>query len=107
RGDVFTVPAEHGVPRNLTARSGTAERYPAWSPDGRSIAYWSDRTGEYELTIRAADGTGEERTVTRLGPGFRYQPYWSPDAKRIAFIDQAMRIHVLDVASGESRVIDQ
>src|SRR5690606_23137307 len=107
RGDIFTVPAEHGVPRNLTARSGSAERYPAWSPDGRHVAYWSDRTGEYELTITAADGTGEERTVTRLGPGFRYTPYWSPDAKTIAFIDQAMRIHLLDVASGESRVIDQ
>ncbi|HEX7090872.1 MAG TPA: PDZ domain-containing protein [Longimicrobiales bacterium] len=106
RGDVFTVPAEHGVPLNLTARSGSAERYPAWSPDGRYIAYWSDRTGEYELTIRPADGSGEERTVTRLGPGFRYQPYWSPDAKRIAFIDQAQRIHLLDVASGQSRVID-
>ena len=106
RGDIFTVPAEHGVPRNLTARSGTAERYPAWSPDGRYIAYWSDKTGEYELTIRPADGSGEERTVTRLGPGFRYQPYWSPDAKRIVFIDQAMRIHLLDVASGQTRVID-
>jgi tricorn protease len=106
RGDVFTVPAEHGVPRNLTARSASAERYPAWSPDGRYVAYWSDRTGEYELTIRPADGSGEERTVTRLGPGFRYQPYWSPDAKRIVFIDQAQRIHLLDVASGQSRVID-
>lgn len=107
RGEVFTVPAEHGIARRLTTGSGAAERYAAWSPDGRHVAYWSDRTGEYELTITAADGTGEERTVTRLGPGFRYTPYWSPDAKTIAFIDQAMRIHLLDVASGESRVIDQ
>src|SRR5690606_39001293 len=106
-GEVVTVPAEHGIARRLTTGSGAAERYAAWSPDGRHVAYWSDRTGEYELTITAADGTGEERTVTRLGPGFRYTPYWSPDAKTIAFIDQAMRIHLLDVASGQSRVIDQ
>src|SRR5690606_23914836 len=107
RGDIFTVPAEHGVPRNLTAGSGAAERYAAWSPDARHVAYWSDRTGEYELTITAADGTGGGRTVTRLGPGFRYTPYWSPDAKTIAFIDKAMRIHLLDVASGETRMIDR
>ncbi len=70
-------------------------------PTASSIAYWSDKTGEYELTLRTADGTGEERTVTKLGAGFRYQPYWSPDSKKIAFIDQAMRIHVVDVATGQ------
>ena len=107
RGDVFTLPAEHGTPRTLTQTSGTAERSPSWSPDGRQVAYWSDRTGEYELTLRNADGSGEERTVTRLGPGFRYGASWSPDGRQIAFIDQAMRIQILDVASGEARVIDR
>jgi tricorn protease len=107
RGDVFTLPVEHGTPRNITRTSGSAERYAAWSPDGRHIAYWSDRTGEYELTIRAADGSGEERTVTRLGPGFRYRIYWSPDARTIAFIDQAMRIRLVDVATGRMREIDR
>jgi tricorn protease len=107
RGEIFTVPAEHGVTLNLTQSSGAAERYPAWSPDGSTIAYWSDRTGEYELTLRPADGSGAERTVTRLGPGYRYQPYWSPDGKWIAFIDQAMRIQLLEVASGRVREIDQ
>ena len=106
RGDVFTLPAEEGVVRDLTNSSGVADRSPTWSPDGKWVAYWSDRTGEYELTVRPADGTGAERTVTRMGPGFRYTPFWSPDSKRIAFIDQAMRMHVLDVASGADRVID-
>ena len=74
RGDVFSAPAEHGVVRNLTRSSGVAERYPAWSPDGKTIAYWSDRSGEYELTVRDAErnpeGEGEntERTLTKLGP---------------------------------------
>ncbi|HET9983748.1 MAG TPA: PDZ domain-containing protein [Longimicrobiales bacterium] len=107
RGDVFTVPAENGIVRDVTNTSGAAERSPAWSPDGRWIAYWSDRTGEYELTVRPADGTGAERTVTKLGAGFRYAPYWSPDAKKIAYVDQAMRIHVVDVATGADQAVDQ
>ncbi len=96
RGDIFTVPAEHGPIRNLTASSGVAERYPSWSPDGKSVAYWSDRSGEYELTIRAADGSETEEKVTSLGPGFRYRLYWSPDSKKIAFIDQMKTIYIYD-----------
>mgnify|MGYP001123227800 CR=1 FL=1 len=81
RGDVFTVPAEHGYIRNLTRTSGIAERYPAWSPDGKNVAYWSDRSGEYELCIVAGDGSGEEKKLTKLGAGFRYQLYWPPDTR--------------------------
>ena len=56
---------------------------PRWSPDGKSIAYFSDKTGEYELTIRSADYKGSEETITKLGPGYRYQPYWSPDSRKV------------------------
>jgi tricorn protease len=101
RGDVFTAPAEFGPVVNASRSSGVAERYPRWSPDGKWLAYWSDRSGEYELMVRAADGTGEERKVTSMGAGFRYAPHWSPDSKKVAFIDQAMRIHVADVESGK------
>ncbi len=107
RGDLFTVPAEHGPVINLTASSGVAERYPAWSPDGKSIAYWSDRSGEYELTIRPADGSGAERKLTSYGPGYRYQLYWSPDSKKLAFVDQAMVIRVHDVESNRTTEVDQ
>ncbi|HET7617054.1 MAG TPA: hypothetical protein VFK20_00995, partial [Vicinamibacterales bacterium] len=96
RGDVFTVPAEHGAVLNLTRSSGVAERFGRWSPDGKTVAYWSDRSGEYELTLRPADGSGEEQTVTSLGKGFRYAPFWSPDSRKLAFIDQAMRIRIYD-----------
>ncbi|HEY5062297.1 MAG TPA: PDZ domain-containing protein [Gemmatimonadaceae bacterium] len=106
-GDIFTVPAENGMVHDLTATSGSAERTPDWSPDGKSVAYWSDKTGEYELTIRNADGSGTERTVTHLGPGFRYQPHWSPDSRKIAFIDKAMQIQVADVATGEVSKVDK
>ena len=89
RGDVFTAPAEFGPVVNMSRTSGVAERYPRWSPDGKTLAYWSDRSGEYELTVRPAEGAGPERKVTSLGAGFRYAPYWSPDSRKIAFVDQA------------------
>ncbi|MFQ5744388.1 MAG: PDZ domain-containing protein [Acidobacteriota bacterium] len=107
RGDIFTVPAKHGLTRNLTRSSGAADRYPTWSPDGEQIAYFSDRTGEYELTVEAADGSGEPRTLTSLGAGFRYTPFWSPDSKKIAFIDQTMTIRNYDTESGELTKIDE
>ena len=107
RGDVFTVPAEHGPVLNLTRTSGSAERYPRWSPDGKTLAYWTDRSGEYELVLRPADGTGTEKTVTTLGPGYRYPVQWSPDSARLAFVDQTETLRLLDVASGKLTEIDQ
>ncbi len=107
RGDVFTVPAEHGPVRNLTASSGVAERYPTWSPDGRYIAYWSDRSGEYELTLRPADGSGGEERLTSLGAGYRYRPQWSPDSKKLAFVDHAKTIYIYDVDRGRTSEVDQ
>ncbi|MBC7834706.1 MAG: PD40 domain-containing protein [Phycisphaerales bacterium] len=90
RGDLWTGPAEKGSPRNLTRTSGVAERSPAWSPDGRWIAYFSDETGEYELYIKQSDGKGETSKLTDLKGegGFKYNPVWSPDSKFIAFTDK-------------------
>lgn len=106
RGDIFTAPAEHGFIRNLTQRSGSAERFPAWSPDGKHIAYWSDRSGEYELTLRAADGSGGEKTLTELGKGFRYRIFWSPDSKKIGFVDHKRDIQIYDMDTGQITTID-
>ena len=110
RGDIFSAPAEHGVVLNLTRTSGVAERYPAWSPDGKWIAYFSDRTGEYELTVRNAETSATtnqvgEQSLTKLGPGFRYRPQWSPDSKKIVFVDQAMRISLFDFDGKTNQVI--
>jgi tricorn protease len=107
RGDVFTVPAEHGPVLDLTRTSGTAERTPTWSPDGKTLAYWSDRSGEYELMLKPADGTGSEEAVTTLGAGFRYTPYWSPDSRKLAFIDQAMVIRLYDRDTKKVSRVDQ
>ncbi len=109
RGDLFTVPAEHGTVRPLTRSSGVRERDPAWSPDGRQVAYWSDRSGEYELYVRAADGSGDERRVTTDGAAertWRYAPVWSPDSQRIAYGDRRAHLRVVDVASGRTTDVD-
>ena len=107
RGEIFSLPAEHGVVRNLTRTSAYAERHPAWSPDGKTIAYFSDRTGEYELTVRPADGSGEEKTLTELGPGYRYSPMWSPDSKKVVFIDNLQVIHLYDLERDEITEVDR
>ena len=107
RGDVFSVPEENGVILNLTRSPGAAERFPEWSPDGKSVAYWTDRSGEYELAVRAADGSGEEDKLTSLGAGFRYRPSWSPDSKKLAFIDQAMNIRIFDRDTRQIRDVDK
>lgn len=107
RGDVFSVPAENGYVKDLTRTSGAAERYPAWSPDGKSIAYWSDQSGEYELWIADADHETAPRKLTNYGAGYRFQAYWSPDSKKLAFIDKAMRIRIVDVTTGQTTEVDK
>jgi tricorn protease len=106
RGDVFTVPAEHGEPRNLTHSPATRERNPVWSPDGKWIAYWSDRSGEMQLCVAPQDGTGPDRAVTKTGAIFRYAPRWSPDAKKIAFADKTWTLWWCDVATGALTKVD-
>ncbi len=107
RGDIWTLPAENGSPRNLTRTSGVAERSPAWSPDARWISYFSDETGEYELYIAQSDGKGETRQLTSGSENFFYARSWSPDSQRIAFTDKAGAIHLHTVETGETTIIGQ
>jgi tricorn protease len=78
RGDIFSAPAENGYVKNLSRSSGVAERYPAWSPDGSTVAYWSDQSGEYELWTMEPGKEGSAKKLTSYGPGFRYNLFWSP-----------------------------
>ncbi|MDQ3142371.1 MAG: PDZ domain-containing protein [Bacteroidota bacterium] len=107
RGDIFSLPAEHGFVKNLTQSCGIAERFPAYSPDGKSMAYWSDASGEYELWIKNMENLHEAaKKITNYGPGFRYRMFWSPDSKKLAFIDKAMKIKIVEVSTGNSMDVD-
>ncbi|HEY6138611.1 MAG TPA: PDZ domain-containing protein [Thermoanaerobaculia bacterium] len=102
RGEIFTLPREKGDDRNLTNTPAANERWPAWSPDGKSIAYFSDRSGEYQLYIGDQDGKGAPREIKIDGAGFYADPKWSPDGKKISFSDNSRTIFVTDVATGQT-----
>jgi hypothetical protein len=97
RGEILTVPAEKGDARNLTDSAGAMERDPAWSPDGRAIAYFSDASGEYELHLAPQGGMGEATRIAMPRPGFYRAPQWPPDSKKIAFVDSHMQIWYADL----------
>ncbi|HET7662017.1 MAG TPA: PDZ domain-containing protein [Rhodanobacteraceae bacterium] len=102
-GDILTVPAKHGDIRNVTHSPGVHERDPAWSPDGRWIAYFSDRSGEYALYLSAQDGLSEPRRIDLHQAGlFYYLPVWSPDSRKIAYEDQFHNLWYVDVATGKT-----
>ncbi len=105
-GEIFTVPAEKGDIRNLTQTPGAAERNPSWSPDGKTVAYFSDASGEYQLYLH--DQTGfKPPVVIDLGPdpSFFYNPVWSPDSKHIAYTDKHLRIWYVDVPSKPGEIV--
>jgi tricorn protease len=97
-GEIFTVPAEKGDVRNITHSPTVADRDPAWSPDGKSIAYFSDESGEYALHISAQTGLGPVTKID-LGkpPSFFYSPTWSPDSKKITYSDKRLNVWYVDL----------
>ncbi len=107
RGDVFTVPAKEGSIRDLTQTPGIREKYATWSPDGKWVAYLSDRTGEDELYIRPQDGMGSEQRLTTGGKVFRLHPVWSPDSKKLAFADKSVRLYYIDLENKTPVLVDQ
>ncbi len=107
RGDIFTIPVEEGGDwRNLTNTPGTAERTPAWSPDGKWVSWFSDASGEYRLVIAPQDGIGEQREITIPDPKYQYTPAWSPDSRKILFTDTDLRLWVVDVESRRATHVD-
>ena len=100
RGEIVTLPREHGDPRNLTATPGVHERSPLWSPDGQRVAWFSDEGGEYRLVVRDHLGREEARSYDLGGGGFYHDPLWSPDGKHVLFTDKANRLAYVTLESG-------
>ena len=101
-GEIFTVPAEKGDVRDLTNTPGAAEREPAWSPDGKRVAYFSDAGGEYALYLRDQDGIAAPKVIAlgageMGGPTYYYSPRWSPDGKKIVFSDKRLNLWYVEV----------
>jgi tricorn protease len=107
RGELFSLPAEYGVIINLTNTSGAFERYPAWSPNGKWLAYWSDASGEFEIYLREVNAGTPGKKLTSIGKGMGWQLFWSPDSKKIAFIDDKQSINLVNASSGEIESIDK
>ena len=105
RGEIFTIPADKGDVRNLSHSSGSAEHEPAWSPDGKYISYFSDRSGEYRLVVEAQDGIAPPREITLPHPTHYYTASWSPDSKKLLYTDTNLNVWVLDIASGQAKTV--
>src|SRR5262249_32453441 len=100
-GEIVPVPAEKGDPRNLTNTPAVHERDPAWSPDGKTIGYFSDASGEYELFLEPQNGKGEVKKIKLTGAGFYQNLVFSPDSKKVSFSDNADTLYWLDIATGK------
>jgi tricorn protease len=106
-GDIFTVPVKHGPTRDITNTSGVMERAPAWSPDGQSIAYFSDESGLYALHVapQTGDAVAGAAPIKKFPlssePAYYFDPKWSPDSKKIAFHDNRLNIYMLDTTTGK------
>jgi tricorn protease len=106
RGEIITIPKEHGDWRNLTNSSASAERAPVWSPDGQQIAWFSDESGEYELMVSDQHGMEEPSVYSLQGKKFYFRPDWSPDGNYIAFTDTDYMLWYIDLRNGELTHVD-
>lgn len=100
RGEIISVPAEKGDPRNLSRSPGSHERSPAWSADGKQVAWFSDAGGDYAVQVAAQDGRGEARRYALDGAGFYDRLTWSPDGRHLSYRDNSQSLWILDLASG-------
>jgi len=104
RGDIITVPAKKGDSKNITATTGTHEKFPEWSPDGKSIAYFSDESGEYALHFQSSK-SGSVTKIPLNGTGFYANIHWSPDSKKVCFVDNGRNLYVFDITTKKTTKI--
>lgn len=106
RGELFNLPVKEGYLKNITGSSGAFDHSPTWSPNGDYVAYWSDKSGEYEIYLQAMRTDEEARKLTSRNKGYGYKLHWSPDSKKLAFIDEKNNINIADVSSENIEIAD-
>ncbi|MCX6258836.1 MAG: PDZ domain-containing protein [Bacteroidia bacterium] len=107
RGDIYTVPYKSGITRNLTNSSGAHDRDVAWSPDGKFIAYISDKTGEFEIYIQKQDGSEPAIQITKDADTYKYAIKWSPDSKKLMWSDKMLRLQYVDIDTKQVTLIEK
>ncbi len=100
----MTIPEKNGDVINHTKTPNVHEKDPAWSPDGKQIAYFSDESGEYALHIKTL-ASGTVKKIKLSGAGFYAYLHWSPDSKKLAFVDNSRTLYLADVASSSTTKI--
>ncbi len=106
RGEIFTVPKENGSWRNLSKSTNAADRYPIWSPDGSKIAWFSDKSGEYELVISDQYGLDAKKSIKLPNQTFYFRPAWSPNGKYIAYTDTDYNLWYVNIETGKAKRVD-
>ncbi len=106
RGEIFTVPAEFGNTRNISATPSQRERAVAWSPDGATIAFLSDASGDYDLYVMPADRSAAPRRLVSSPNRWIQSMAWSPDSRSIAFSDNSNALQIVNVETGRTAMVD-
>src|SRR5215472_710337 len=112
-GDIFTVAAKHGPTRDITNTPGVMEREPAWSPDGQSVAYFSEDNGLYALYVAPQTGNAVagaapvKKFALEKEPAYYFDPKWSPDSKKLAFNDNRLHTLLLDTTTGKLTTVGE
>jgi tricorn protease len=100
RGDLALVPVKEGRTIVLTGTSGVREKNPRWSPDGKSLAYISEETGEEEIYVIEVNGDGDPDQITKGTKGWKFPPAWSPDGEKLAYADGSQTLYIVNKETG-------
>lgn len=107
RGDIFSIPEKEGITHNLTQTQGAREIYPRWSPDGRYVSYYSDKTGEYEIYLIDKSNKDIVVQLTKESRAWRFPPVWSPDSSMLLFSDKDQNLQIIDVKTQKITIVDR
>ncbi|CAA9430967.1 MAG: tolB protein precursor, periplasmic protein involved in the tonb-independent uptake of group A colicins [uncultured Pyrinomonadaceae bacterium] len=106
RGEVLIFDKSNNESKNLTNTSGAAERYPTIAPDGKSVAYFSDESGEYALHVRSLENDSVVKISIEKQPSFYRELAWSPDSKKLVFSDRQLNLWLADIERATAAKVD-